>query len=284
MITAPIFKFARGCYRVKVAHQTIKRRNVRKDARKTPFTSLLVDVGRTRKPRREGITAVIDTGLGPNRIDDLARVAGEYCDHAKIAWASGIITGELEDKIERYRSHEIEPLLGGSLFEYAYLWGKVDLLLSLVRDTRVSIEVSDGVATVPRKEKLRWIEAFAAHVTVFSELGGKLESHDLDWPTCISEELAAGARYVVIEGRELGPVGREIREDLADRILDAADPATIVFEALERYQQVWLIKRVGPNVNLGNIRADDLLVLECFRQGLKEQTLLHAREKYGPGR
>jgi phosphosulfolactate synthase len=248
----------------------------------SPFARLAGAVGRTRKPRQDGITVVIDTGHGPGRIDDLAAVAGAYCDRAKIAWASAIITGGLVDKIAQYRRHDIEPLVGGSLFEYAFLWGKLDLLLSIVRELRCAIEVSDGVVTIPRREKLRWIEQLAAHAVVFSEVGGKLTSHDLDWPTAIREEQSAGARYVVVEGREIGPVGREIREDLVDQILDAAGPSSIVFEALERYQQSWLIKRVGPNVNLGNIRFDDLLVLECFRQGMKEQTMLEMRAKHGP--
>ncbi len=258
-------------------------RDLEHDVRPNRFSQLLTDVGRTRKPRTEGITVLIDTGLGPGRIDDLVHVAGEYCDRAKVAWASATITCGLEEKIERFRRHDIEPLLGGSLFEYAYVWGKLDLLLSLVRDTRCAIEVSDGLAPVPRKEKLRWIEAFAAHTAVFSELGGKLAAHDLDWPSCIREELAAGARYVVVEGRGIGPAGREIRTELVDQILAAVEPGRVVFEALERYQQLWLIKRVGPNVNLGNIRADDLLALECYRQGLKDQPLLDVRERYGSG-
>ncbi len=224
---------------------------------------------------------MIDTGYGPARIDDVARISGDHCDRAKIAWASAIVTSGLEQKIAQYRGHAIEPLLGGSLFEYAYLWGKLDLLLSLTRETGCAIEISDGVATIPRPDKLRWIEAFAREVLVFSEVGGKLAAHDLDWTTAIREDLSAGARYVVVEGREVGPVGREIRTDLVDEILAAADPGRIVFEALERYQQVWFIERLGPNVNLGNIRADDVMVLECFRQGLKEQTMLQVREKHG---
>lgn len=249
----------------------------------SPFSSLLASVGRAQKPRVNGITVLLDTGLGPSRIDDLAHVAGAFCDRAKIAWGSALVTARLDDKLAQYRRHDIEPLLGGTLFEYAYVWGRLDALLGIVRERGCAIEVSDGVADIPRRDKLRWIETFAQHATVFSELGGKLASHQLDWSTCVREELAAGARYVVVEGREIGPVGREIREDLVDTILAAADPAVLVFEALERYQQHWFINRLGPNVNLGNIRADDLVALECFRQGLKEQTLLPARQKFGPG-
>jgi phosphosulfolactate synthase len=248
------------------------------------FAELLANVGRTRKPRVNGITVLLDTGLGSHRIDDLGHIAGPFCDRAKIAWGSALITGGLDAKLELWRSHNIEPLLGGTLFEYAYVWGKLDALLGIVRESGCAIEVSDGVVDIPRRDKLRWIEALAAHTVVFSELGGKLSAHQLDWPTCVREDLAAGARYVVVEGREIGPVGREIREDLVDTILAAADPSVLLFEALERYQQIWFIKRLGPNVNLGNIRADDLVALECFRQGLKEQTLVPTRQTFGPGR
>lgn len=246
------------------------------------FAQLLADVGRTAKPRTEGLTIVIDTGYGPHRIDDLASLVGAHVDHVKIAWASAAASGGLHAKLEQYRRLGIEPLLGGSLFEYAYLWGKLDLLQALVRESRCAIEISDGVVTIPRRDKLHWIETFARHVPVLSEVGGKLRPHDLDWPAAIREELAAGASHVVVEGRELGPTGKEIQVDVFDRIVNAVEPRLLVFEALERYQQVWLVRRLGPNVNLGNIRADDVLVLECFRRGLKEQTMLethaaHAR-------
>lgn len=238
-----------------------------------------VDVGRTAKPRQHGITLVIDTGHGPARIDDLAAAVGPYCDYAKVAWVSALATPDLAAKLERYRGHGITPLLGGSLFEYAFLWGKLDALVDLVRASGAAIEVSDGVVKVPRRDKLAWIEKLAAHAEVFSELGGKPERQDLDWPRCIKEELSAGAQHIVIEGRELGPPGQDLRDDLVDIALGSADPHVLVFEALERYQQVWLIKRLGPNVNLGNIRADDVMTVECFRRGLKEHTMLATHER-----
>lgn len=248
-----------------------------------PFAQLLADVGRSAKPRTDGLTIVIDTGLGPHRVDDLASLVGAHVDQAKIAWASSTVSGGLLAKLEQYRRHDIQPLLGGSLFEYAYIWGKLDLLEALVREHRCSIEISDGVATVPRRDKLRWIETFAKYVPVLSEVGGKLAPHDLDWPAAIREELAAGARHVVVEGREIGPTGKDIQVEFVDRIVNAVEPRLLVFEALERYQQTWLVRHLGPNVNLGNIRGDDVLMLECIRRGLKEQTMLetHARARAG---
>ncbi len=236
--------------------------------------SLLGPSSRTEKPRGHGITILLDKGLGPNAIDDIGTVCGAHCDYAKIAWGSLLISGGLDAKIAAYRRHGIEPKIGGTLFEYAYANGKVEDLLALVQELKIHVEISDGVIKLPRRERLDLISRFAARVNVFSELGGKLSAHDLDFVAAAKEDLAAGAKKVVIEGREVGPVGQPIRTDLVDRLLDALPAQDMVFESLERPQQVFFIKRVGANVNLGNILPKDLMTVECFRRGLKEHTFL----------
>ena len=246
-----------------------------------PLIAALIERGsRTEKPRKSGITLVIDKGqLGVRGIDDLAEITGRYFDYAKIAWGSALITGNFEEKIAQYRKNGIVPMLGGTLFEYAYLRGKVPQLIELCAHHKLHIEVSDGVIDMPRKDKLMWIEKFAKHVEVFSEVGGKIDRQVRDWKTVVQEELSAGAFKVVVEGREIGPVGKEIRHEFVDAVVSATHIDNLVFEAFERPQQVWLIKRFGPNVNLGNIPPTDLLTLESFRLGLKEHTLLHTFEQ-----
>lgn len=241
----------------------------------SPLNDLLRSDERAEKPRDRGLTMILDKGIGIRAIEDLGEVAGSHCDFAKLAWGSALITDNLEAKLQAYRRASIEPLFGGTLFEYCYLNGSVEGLLDFCREHRVHIEISDGVIDMERDEKLRWIERFSAGGEVFSEVGGKITPKGLDWEKAIREELDAGASKVVVEGREVGPVGKEIRTDLVDMLVETFSIATLFFEALERYQQVWLIKRLGPNVNLGNILPKDLLTLESFRRGLKEHTLLH---------
>ena len=239
----------------------------------------LLDDLRTSKPRQAGLTIMIDKGqMGPHTIADFVGQAGDYCDYAKIAWGSALITGNLDEKLEAYRKNNITPMLGGTLFEYAYLRNKVPQLLELVRDLKVHIEISDGVIELPRREKLHWIEKFSKHVEVFSEVGGKIVRQHHNWKQVIQEELAAGSKKIVVEGREIGPVGHEVRSDFIETVLAATPLHNLIFEAFERKQQVWLIKKFGPNVNLANIPPTDLMTLESFRRGLKEHTLLHIWE------
>jgi phosphosulfolactate synthase len=192
-----------------------------------------------------------------------------------------MITGALEEKIAAYRDGGVEPLLGGTLFEYAYLYNRVEDLLAIAGETKLHLEISDGTLDIPLEDKLKWIEKFAARTEVFSEIGGKVRQHNKNWSEVVKQEFAAGAKMLVVEGREVGPVGQEIREDVVDTIVEAAGgPEKLIFESLERKQQLFFIKKIGPNVNLANIRTGDVLTLESFRRGLKEHTLRHTWETH----
>jgi phosphosulfolactate synthase len=241
------------------------------------LTTLLARGARTTKPRSHGITMLLDRGeLGPATLRDLLRVTSEHADYAKLAWASTLVMapGTVDEKLAVYREAQIMPLFGGTLFEYAFLQGKTQQLFDYVVANKVCIEISDGIVDVPRPDKLRWIEAFAKHVPVFSEVGGKLAHKQLDWKAAIAEELAAGAMKVVIEGREIGPAGGEMSTTFVDQIVSVAEPKQLVFEALERKQQIALIQHLGQNVNLGNIPVDQAMAVECYRLGLKDRTML----------
>src|SRR5690242_7604406 len=108
------------------------------------FRAVLAQTDRTVKPREFGITIALDTGLGPRAAADLVENSGAHVDFVKIAWGSSLISGAIEAKLDVYRSGGVSPLLGGTLFEYAYLNGKLEELYALVRATKIHIEVSDG--------------------------------------------------------------------------------------------------------------------------------------------
>jgi phosphosulfolactate synthase len=98
------------------------------------------------------------------------------------------------------------------------------------------------------------------------------------WVELIETELAAGAWKVVTEARETGTAGiyrpdGEVRMGLIDEIAHAVDPARLLFEAPQRAQQVWFLRRFGCEVNLGNITPADVLSLETLRLGLRSDTM-----------
>ena len=54
---------------------------------------------------------------------------------------------------------------------------------------------------------------------------------------------------------------------------EGLDLRRVIFEAPRRAQQAWFIRELGSNVNLGNIRPDDVIALETLRLGLRFDTI-----------
>jgi phosphosulfolactate synthase len=247
----------------------------------TAIKDLLELPQRAAKPRQEGITHVLDRGLSVAQIDGLVEVAGEYVDFVKLGWGTAVATGNLEAKLARYREHRIPVMLGGTLTELAIAQNRLDRLVAWLHELDLEyIEVSDGTINLEHDRKLELITRLAQEFTVLSEVGSKDDTRIMApfrWVEQIESELQAGAWKVIAEARESGRVGifrhdGEVRMGLIDEIVHAIAPDRILFEAPRKEQQVWFVRRLGPDVNLGNITPEDVLSLETVRVGLRSDT------------
>ena len=115
---------------------------------------------------------------------------------------------------------------------------------------------------------------------VLSEVGSK-DANKLippyKWIELMQKELDAGSWKVIAEAREGGNVGifrgsGEVRSDLIEEILTKINNDQIIWESPQKTQQVWFIKLMGSNVNLGNIAYNEVIPLECLRLGLRGDT------------
>ncbi|MEZ4740105.1 MAG: phosphosulfolactate synthase [Flavobacteriales bacterium] len=59
---------------------------------------------------------------------------------------------------------------------------------------------------------------------------------------------------------------------LVNRIVNKVPSKDILWEAPQKSQQVWFIKQLGANVNLGNIGPEEVIPLETLRLGLRGDT------------
>lgn len=234
------------------------------------------------KPRDRGLTHVLDSGLSVADVDSLVEVAGDSVDVVKLGWGTAVATANLREKLARYREHGIPAMLGGTLTELAITQGKVSELVAWLHELEIDhVEVSDGTISLPHPEKLALIERLATDFTVFSEVGSKDATQIMApyrWVELIEAELEAGAWKVIAEARETGTAGiyradGEVRMGLIDEIVHAVPPERMLFEAPQKEQQVWFLKRFGPEVNLGNITPDAVLSLETLRLGLRSDTI-----------
>lgn len=244
---------------------------------------------RSAKPRSQGITHVLDRGLSVAQVDGLIEVAGEFVDIVKLGWGTAMATQNLEPKLARYAEHGIPVVLGGTLTEVAIRQGRIDGFGAWLDGHGIRhIEISDGTIALEPEDKLDLIRRFTADgFTVLSEVGSKDNQNIMApyrWVEQINAELEAGSSMVIAEARETGTAGifrpdGEVRMGLIDEIAHAVDVERVMFEAPQKDQQVWFLRRFGPDCNLGNITPDDVLSLETLRLGLRSDTL----EDFSPG-
>jgi phosphosulfolactate synthase len=238
---------------------------------------------RSSKPRSHGVTHVIDRGLSLAEIEGMIEVAGEFVDIVKLGWGTALATGNLKPKLERYREHGIPVVLGGTLTELAISRGRFDELIAWVHELGLEhFEISDGTIALEHERKVELIERLAQEFTVLSEVGSKDDTGAITppyvWVEQMRAELAAGAWKVIAEGREAGTAGiyrpsGEVREGLIGEIVHEIAPDRIMFDAPRKDQQVWFVRRFGPEVNLSNIPVGEVLALETLRLGLRSDTL-----------
>lgn len=235
---------------------------------------------RTSKPRETGITHVIDKGMGVRAARDMLETAHEYIDIVKLGWGTGYVTQDIDLKLRLYREYKIPVCFGGTLTEVAIAQNKLlDLTCELFSRAIFHIEISTGVLNICAATKAHFIRSMVSDsFTVLSEVGKKSGWQSVfEWLPEIRSDLNAGAWKVILEGRESGTVGiydsdGVPREPLIESVCDLLHPNDLIFEAPKKSQQVWFIKRFGPNVNLGNIAPDDVIPLETLRLGLRGDT------------
>ena len=90
-------------------------------------------------------------------------------------------------------------------------------------------------------------------------------------------ELEAGSWKVIAEARESGTIGiynpdGSANTKLIDDIINKVNHEDVLWEAPNKSQQVYFIKLLGANVNLGNIATNEVFPLESLRLGLRGDT------------
>ena len=238
------------------------------------------------KPRKQGITCLIDSGLPIAFFQDAIESHHEFIDYVKFGWGTSLVTREIRKKIAILGSHEIGFFFGGTLFEKAVKDDCVDDYLDYCQDLGAQIvEVSNGTLCFPLSEKCDFIRRIGGRFTVWSEVGFKDPQRSLDfspsrWIESIKAELDAGSKKVITESRESGTSGvcrrdGEIRYGLIEDILASGiDVEKLVFEAPNKMLQAYFVDKIGPNVNLANISFSDVVGTETLRLGLRSDTFV----------
>lgn len=239
---------------------------------------------RTSKPRQDGLTMAMDKGLSIRQVEDFLSVSADYVDIVKLGWATSFVTPNLKEKLQIYKEAGLPVYFGGTLFEAFVVRNQFDDYRRLLDQYGLEhAEVSDGSIDMKPDIKCEYIRQLAGQVTVLSEVGSKDEAKIIPpyrWIQLMRAELEAGAWKVIGEAREGGTVGLfrssgEVRQGLVEEILTQIPSEKIIWEAPQKEQQVWFVKLLGANVNLGNIAPNEVIPLETIRLGLRGDTFSH---------
>ena len=190
----------------------------------------------------------------------------------------------IQAKISMLRENNISVCNGGTLLELAEFRGiSSELFSKLVEIGADSTEISSGSLEISPERICELIqESRTLGLTPYCEVGKKLPENDFEieeYNYQIKLFIEAGAEKVIIESRESGAgvgimdASGEVIEGDLDKIVEGVDLDKVILEAPRKNQQVFLLKKFGPEVNLGNIAPNDVISLETLRRGLRGDTI-----------
>src|SRR5688572_31030685 len=111
---------------------------------------------RTSKPRKAGLTMMMDKGMSLSETAAFIEGNHELTDLAKFGFGTSMITPNLKEKIKLYKDAGIRPYFGGTLFEIFLARNKFNDYKKLLDKFGMDLcEVSDGSIIIPHDKKLR---------------------------------------------------------------------------------------------------------------------------------
>jgi phosphosulfolactate synthase len=252
-----------------------------------PFAFIELPASRSRtKPRRSGLTMMADFGLTREHTESVLGLCGAYIDFAKIAVGTARLYSRpyLTAKLDLYKRHAVRPFIGGQFAEYVLATQGRRALPRFFREAVAlgfdTIEISDNCVPLTDAERRDIIrEAIAAGLAVFGEVGSKDRKSSAD--DLIEQAgicFAAGSELVLVEAAEFVEDG-QLNEDLIGAVTARLDMTRVMIELPGPWisgvtlAQVYdmrklLIKAFGPDINIANVKPDDVFDTEALRVGL----------------
>jgi phosphosulfolactate synthase len=258
-----------------------------------PCERYLGEIGIRPTPRA---TCPFDPGYDPVTVEAHLEQSAHLIGTLKISMACWMVAdeGATRRKIAAARRLEVPTVAGGGPFETAVAQGALGPYLDLCADVGLNrIECGEGFTELALAPAKVVRQARERCLDVEFELGGKHAGHFSD---AQAEELVAtgqrwldaGAVRLVIEAREsahdVGLFSEPGQFDprQAERFAEAFGLERVLFEAPDKASQFAMISHFGPEVQLGNVRLEEILRVEIYRRGLHSDAFSQAKLRPRP--
>ena len=227
-------------------------------------------------------TCPLDPGYDPESVVSHLKQSGHLMSSLKISTAGWLIADEASTrrKFSAAREHGVTTVTGGTPFEIAVhqqmLPEYLDLCASLGA-TRVECARGFTEPDLSPEEIVGMAAERGLGLDV--ELGGKHSgAFTPETVDALIEEgrrwRAAGAHFLVIEAREsardvgLFDAAGNFGAGAAERFVEAFGFDALLFEAPNKASQFALLDHFGWEIQLSNVRLEELLRVEIYRRGL----------------
>jgi phosphosulfolactate synthase len=250
-----------------------------KTADKTSTTEYLDRLGVSRLPAK---TIPFDPGYDPATVRAHLEQSAHLMSGFKLSMACWQIANEAatRQKIAAIKENGLFVMAGGGPFEIACTHNLLTEYLELCQMIGFDcIEAGEGFATLNLDCNEVVLRAYDRGLSVYYELGqkheGPISSQQLDGLIRVGEQwLEAGVPKLIIEAREsaqdvgLFDKDGQLNASHAEQFVKHFGLEQLVFEAPNKQSQFAFLSHFGNQVELCNVRPEELLRIEIFRRGL----------------
>lgn len=240
-------------------------------------------------PQLRPKTLAFDPGYDPATVISHIEQSGHMMSCLKLSMACWQISSvdATRSKIAAAKKNNVKVCTGGGPFEVAAACNQLPMYLDLCAELGFNrIEAGEGFIDLRLSPSEVVKLASARGLEVHFEVG---EKHSGPFtPQVVAaiveqgkEWIDAGAKQLVVEAREsaenVGLFDSQGNLDLqgADTLVDAFGLDAIIFEAPNKASQFAFIRHYGPEVELCNVRLEELLRVEIYRRGLHSDAFMH---------
>src|SRR5262249_60501259 len=105
-------------------------------------------------PAHNGLTHVLDKGLGPRVWEDVLETSGAFIDVVKLGWGTAYVTQNLHRKLDVLHAAGKPVVIGGTFLEAGVVQDKVDEYQSWISDLRMQhLEDPDRRPRLPARRQ-----------------------------------------------------------------------------------------------------------------------------------
>ena len=234
-------------------------------------------------------TLAFDPGYDAITVVSHLEQSGHMMSSLKLSMACWQVCNEkaTRQKVVAATKMGVPVCTGGGPFEVACACDQLPQYLDLCSDLGFScIEAGEGFIDLKLSAREVVLMAAERNLDVQFEVG---EKHSGPFTPQVlaaivdqgKEWLDAGAKQLVVEAREsaenVGLFDAQGNLDLggAEIFIDTFGLDTIIFEAPNKASQFAFIRHFGPEVELCNIRLEEVLRVEIYRRGLHSDAFMH---------